>query len=238
MDVRELDTERLVVWGRHAVAAIERYNQVLTAPKNSERTRVCAAARLYAILQAIERELNPKRLRFDDDQRKEFFGPSMLVSRLENVRDAFDEVIIVLDAPDMCHDHDGGKFWKEKKALAQIPSPAYETLRAAVERLADSPKPSSDVFLKPHWIKDPVPKREHSRWDEKTEARNRWIYKECCKCTVYSSIILQLSRNAKGWKKISTAGGIRRAAQEYAKRLRLADPPLRQSSRRPGNLRA
>lgn len=70
-------------------------------------------------------------------------------------------------------------------------------------------------------------------WDAETEARNRWIYEECCAGTRYSAIIRQLPQQSSEWELINTPQGIRDAAQAYATRHRLQPPARRHRGRPP-----
>jgi hypothetical protein len=68
--------------------------------------------------------------------------------------------------------------------------------------------------------------------DPKLEARDKWIYQQCCKgrAMSYPNIIAELRRKskAKGWKPIESVQGIRRAANTYADNHNLSRPPRRQ----------
>jgi hypothetical protein len=66
--------------------------------------------------------------------------------------------------------------------------------------------------------------------DRKTEARDRWIYQQCCKGRKYQAIAAELGRVAqqKNWTKISSKQGIHQAAVRYARRHQPAPPPRRQ----------
>lgn len=68
-------------------------------------------------------------------------------------------------------------------------------------------------------------------WDRATEARNKWNYGECCKGTVYSTIISRLKRKPKSWLRITTISGIKKRAIAYAERYDLPMPPKRISGR-------
>lgn len=72
---------------------------------------------------------------------------------------------------------------------------------------------------------------QETGWDDATEARNKWIYDECCNGTTYKSIIYALKKSPE-WYPIKTASGIKRSAREYAKRKGLQPPPERQPGRR------
>ena len=67
------------------------------------------------------------------------------------------------------------------------------------------------------------------RWDEATEARNKWIYDQCMKIVPYKKIISALK--SKSWGRIRSVGGIKSAARVYAKRHHLPEPPPRRSGR-------
>ena len=56
--------------------------------------------------------------------------------------------------------------------------------------------------------------------DRKLEARNKWLYRQCCngREMPYANIIAELKRiaSAKGWEPIESVQGIRAAAKRYA----------------------
>src|SRR5262249_35485275 len=56
------------------------------------------------------------------------------------------------------------------------------------------------------------------RKDRKTEARDKWIYEQCCKGVAYDSISRNLSKKNPKWLRIGTKQGIRDCAMRYAKR--------------------
>jgi hypothetical protein len=60
-----------------------------------------------------------------------------------------------------------------------------------------------------------------------TAARDRWIYRQCCKGTAYKDIIAELQKK-KRWNPIHSVQGIRKAAQAYAERKGLPPIPRRQ----------
>jgi hypothetical protein len=64
--------------------------------------------------------------------------------------------------------------------------------------------------------------------DKKTEGRDKWIYKKCCKGLPYQNIVLELRKNKKGWQYITTKQGIQYAARTFAQRHNLPPPPPRQ----------
>jgi hypothetical protein len=68
--------------------------------------------------------------------------------------------------------------------------------------------------------------------DKNLEARDKWIYRQCCDLRkTLGQIVVELGRIAgeKGWRKISRIQGIRSAAFRYAKRHGLDAPPPRQN---------
>lgn len=69
--------------------------------------------------------------------------------------------------------------------------------------------------------------------DKGTEARDKWIYEECCKLKAYKLIIAQLRQKPKAWERIESVPGIKRAAKAYAVRHNLELPPARKSGRKP-----
>jgi hypothetical protein len=64
--------------------------------------------------------------------------------------------------------------------------------------------------------------------DELTEARDKWIYEQCCKGVPYDSIARNLTKQNPRWNSIESKQGILAAARRYAKRRRLPPPHRRQ----------
>ncbi len=65
------------------------------------------------------------------------------------------------------------------------------------------------------------------------DARDKWLYQQCCKLTKYSTVIEKLAHKAK-WEPISNHQGIKTAAGRYATAHNL--PPI--PGRQPGRPRA
>jgi hypothetical protein len=66
--------------------------------------------------------------------------------------------------------------------------------------------------------------------DKKLEARDRWLYKQCCNGVPYKDVKSQLKEKCrqKGWAVLDSVQGIRNAANTFAKRHKLPAPPRRQ----------
>jgi hypothetical protein len=64
--------------------------------------------------------------------------------------------------------------------------------------------------------------------DKLQEARDKWIYQQCCKGTAHDTIARNISNKNPKWGKISTKQGVLVCARRYAKRKGLPDPPPRQ----------
>jgi hypothetical protein len=71
-------------------------------------------------------------------------------------------------------------------------------------------------------------KRRGSRTarDSKLDARDKWIYQQCCEGTPYKDIVKELKEchRKKGWRRISSVQGVRQATSKYAERHNL--PPI------------
>jgi hypothetical protein len=76
----------------------------------------------------------------------------------------------------------------------------------------------------------PQPARPKRKRDRKLEARDRWLYGQCCKRIAYKVILTRLDDlcDQKGWPPITSIQGIRVAAQNYAERHGLPELPARQ----------
>ena len=68
------------------------------------------------------------------------------------------------------------------------------------------------------------------KWDKATEARNKWLYDQCCKVVAYTTIEKQLRKKPPSWDRLGV-NGIKRAANAYAKRHGLPPIPTRQNGR-------
>jgi hypothetical protein len=66
--------------------------------------------------------------------------------------------------------------------------------------------------------------------DRMTEARNKWIYNQCCKKIPHDNIVAALKKLAAkhGWKVVSTKQRIHQIGNEYADAHGLDHPPSRQ----------
>jgi hypothetical protein len=75
------------------------------------------------------------------------------------------------------------------------------------------------------------PESEWPKRNKKREARDRWIYKRCCKGTPHDEIVAELRRIAPGrdWPIVSTKQRIRQIGIEFAKRNDKRLPPPRQN---------
>lgn len=67
-------------------------------------------------------------------------------------------------------------------------------------------------------------------WDDATEARNKWVYEECKKGTVYK-VIIRGTKAHSDWNPITSVPGIKAAAKAYARRHCLPNPAPRKSGR-------
>jgi hypothetical protein len=74
------------------------------------------------------------------------------------------------------------------------------------------------------------PPRQLVKKDSKTEARNKWIYDQCCKGIPHDKIVAELRTRAtrRGWKIVSTKQRIQQIGNEYADDHGLDRPPPRQ----------
>ncbi len=89
---------------------------------------------------------------------------------------------------------------------------------SALSSVREAPKPIA---------KSETAKRRRSV-DANTEARDHWIYEECCRHVAYDTIALKLQKMPQEWDRIESKQGIRAAAVRYAKRHDLSPIPERQ----------
>lgn len=63
------------------------------------------------------------------------------------------------------------------------------------------------------------------QWDEHTEARNKWVYEQCCDVVKYSAIISDLkNKKPKTWGRLNQPSSVKKAASAYADRH--GKPPI------------
>jgi hypothetical protein len=67
------------------------------------------------------------------------------------------------------------------------------------------------------------------RRDKPTEARDKWIYEQCCKGVAHDTIAIRLKKKPTTWVRITRKQGIFACAKRYAERHALPLPPPRQS---------
>ena len=94
------------------------------------------------------------------------------------------------------------------------------------DRLAGQLQSLDDLIALAREVVKP-PKRKVKR-DQRTEARDKWIYKQCCDGVPYDSIARNITVKNKDWYKITSKHGIQAAAKRYAERHSLPLPPPRQ----------
>jgi hypothetical protein len=80
-------------------------------------------------------------------------------------------------------------------------------------------------------IVNPKKTRKEKIRDKAIEARDKWIYEQCCKGVAYDAIALRLKKKSVNWPRIESKQGIQSAAQRYAKRHNLSDIPRRKDDK-------
>jgi hypothetical protein len=83
---------------------------------------------------------------------------------------------------------------------------------------------------------DVVTKEETGRWRGPNDARDAWVYDQCCRGVPYKQVKEELKRRSigrEGWEEIESLEGIRRAARRYAARHSLAPPAKRNRRKSP-----
>lgn len=66
--------------------------------------------------------------------------------------------------------------------------------------------------------------------DKLSEARDKWIYQQCCKGVAHDSIVRELKKmveKKKGWRIVSSKQRVQQIGNEYADRHGLSRPPPR-----------
>lgn len=74
-------------------------------------------------------------------------------------------------------------------------------------------------------------RRQPSRAEKakRTEARDQWVYEQCCRGVAYDTIARRLTKKNPKWQAITTKQGILDCARRYAERHGMPPPPPRQS---------
>ena len=110
--------------------------------------------------------------------------------------------------------------------LASLPDYPFDVWLEAIESEAHrAPRvaaPTSELQQKSKVKKGPVKR------DRLMEARDKWVYGECCKGTQHKTIALKLPKKNPKWPRITTKQGILDCAKRYARRNGLPAPPPRQ----------
>jgi len=75
----------------------------------------------------------------------------------------------------------------------------------------------------------PAPQR-----DKAMEARDKWIYEQAIKVVPWETIKRRLTKKPKGWERLGSVSGVKKAAFTYAKRHNLPPPPPRKAGRPQG----
>ena len=103
----------------------------------------------------------------------------------------------------------------------------YDYALAWADRQTSLVKLERDVKTDAAAVETPPPP---PKWDKATEARNKWLYKQCCAVVPYSKIENQLNKKPLTWVRLTT-NGIKNAAKAYAERYKLDPIPARQNGR-------
>ena len=198
----------------------------------------------------LEQSLNPDYLSWGDDRRKKrsMAGwPSRVFSDLVTLRSWFDHFLEQVGWKHHCNLPEHQRRFAELQRLYKernepIPSEVLVEYGFCMPGGLNIPP----VDLRPlelvqrsltqavtevtaiDWREKPTPS-----WGAEIEARNKWIYDECCRGTAYSAIILQLKKMPPGWRRISTPNGLKDVAKRYAKFHNLPSSPTRQGGRKP-----
>lgn len=150
----------------------------------------------------------------------------------------------ILKSPeDLLREYDSW-YWEEAGAFDYpsnlIRPPEHEPLiRVWCKSRNIDPQPLIEIYRSPRpkgaelerlvrLIGSPAPTGR----DAATEARDKYIYEECCRGTTYKAIIARI-KTTPDWEKILGHTGIKAAAVRYAERHKLPKPPSRKSGRRP-----
>jgi hypothetical protein len=118
-----------------------------------------------------------------------------------------------------------GSVYEVVEGLANVLAAGQHCARVAVKFL-----PLADVLVMLERQEKKVAPATRVR-DQALEARDEWIYRQCCDTSQPLMHIVQRLREEcrrQGWRVISTIQGIRRAAANYAGRHGLDRPPRRQ----------
>jgi hypothetical protein len=109
-----------------------------------------------------------------------------------------------------------------------------ESINAAIEKANLIHHPPPVQIYEPH--SDATPPRtrtgpQQRTRDKKTEARDKWIYDQCCERMPYDNVVAELKRIGpkRGWRVVSSKQRIQQIGNEYPERHGLDRPPPRQS---------
>jgi hypothetical protein len=111
-------------------------------------------------------------------------------------------------------------YLAERRAESATPAP---------ESAATTVLPSLDETLSPETTAQKT--RRKPLRDKKLEARDKWIYRQCCKGTPHGAIVAELRRIAvkRGWQIVRTKQRIQQIGIRYAQQHDLPLPPSRKN---------
>jgi len=116
--------------------------------------------------------------------------------------------------------------WEATRALDRARAEEVALERAKHVHEPDLAESQSEILDKQQPTKS---SRSPVKKDKPTEARNKWVYEQCCKGTLHQTIALRLPKKNPRWTRITTKQGILACARKYAEDHKLPPPPSRQS---------
>jgi hypothetical protein len=111
----------------------------------------------------------------------------------------------------------------------------FDCMRRYIQQFAEGllaatrPRPQSLLDPRPAATTPGAATRAKAVRDKKREARDRWIYQQCCKGTPHDVILAELKRIAllRGWSVVSSKQRVQQIGREYARRHGRKPPPPR-----------
>jgi hypothetical protein len=210
------------------------YRRYLTL--NDESRSIVGETETIKTAWQLERLINPKGLRFGNPRRGRWGSPATVVDAIVGVRDAVAPIFRSQGWEELCllTEEDSWKKFEPRQSaetnanvlrFAKKLDQAVSLLRAAA---VDAFHVKADEWeASEKWLTTPPAK------ESAIELRDRWIYTLCMEGAPYRSIIIALRDHPSRWETIESVQGIKRAAEDYAKRHGLPLPPKRQHGRPP-----
>jgi hypothetical protein len=183
----------------------------------------------------LERLLNPEAIRFGNPRRGRWGSPKTVVDAIVGVRDAVDPIYRHQGWEELCvlTEQEAWKGFESRRTVKTEPKVILKLAKNLKQAVALLRAAAVDAF---HVTADEWEALEKSltqppKKESAIELRDKWIYTLCMEGVPFKKIIAGLRAHPSKWPMIRSVQGVKRAAEDHAKRLRLPLPRKRQRGR-------